>query len=637
MPVSTRDNRRPKKKTTTITIKQPVRESNWRDYGLGLLFVSVFAVPFLSPKTLLITGSPYTYIPTYWMLVILVVSFLGLLWLAGGILSQQTVPAKSWLLVFMGGLLLARLLSQIGSIHPEYGVWGTYGNYADGIAFIGAMLVWVWYFLSLRLAKDEIGWLVEVLMVQVGIFSVLTIKEAIVKDIFHKAVRTYTPLFNSDYYITYIVLFLPLILTLAYLAWRKKKNIYYRIWLTGLSLVAGISFFTSLPLEIQAHIVKSQTPTDSVAVATSNDFLSTPANSERFQQIRLGIQIGKEHLLTGSGAGTTRDAFYDHAATLPNWDFSHAMDNPHNDTVENFSEYGLIGIVTYLSFWVGFAYLLWRNRQRVDQELRPIAYSLAVGLFLCFVFLQFFFVITITGFVLWSVIALLAVLFGLYSDLTFKMKGVISTASVILTCASLYAVARFAPYYMAERSMVEAIAASQDAMKATTRDFTSAATLARQAVNLYPDQPFYHMFASNYSVMPVINNQIKNPYEASDIRSYALSQASMAALMDPHIPQYRLNEILFRYFFTVAGSKEEAKSQSDILNEVKNNPYDVTMYPRIANFYTTKCLKDADWANAEKRFQEVLSLSSPAGKSIIENSKTSSFDKARAELDKPKQ
>jgi hypothetical protein len=602
MPPSRRPSRRrrsPAARPAPVT--QPIVA--FRDYLSLTVGIFLFVLPFLPiPR---ISGlESYTYIPSYQFLILLLVATLLLGFTGLGLISRQLAWPTSRFLPLFALLIAARVVSAIPSLLPHNSFWGTYGGWADGILYllaIGSLLIVV---LSLRLTGPEIMVYLYALLTQAVILSGQTISSALQKGAMEKVVRVHSPLHNANHFIGYALLLIPLAAVVAYRTWRSSAARWQKGLATLPILTLPLALFFTFPVELQRILVPAyRTATaEPVPAARPQEFLASPSNAERFTQMELGWRIGRQHPWTGSGAGTTREAFYQHVADLPDWNYAIAMDNPHSDAIEQFSQYGILGLLAYAIFWAGLARAGGKIRRRVPVEFRPHAYALASGILLFLIFNQVFFTTVITGAYLWFAIALLLALLGLAESPSTPpgkvwnlVRWVGFSALILVMMWSSY---WFIRHFTAERNVAraqQAVAAARQSRE--ERDFFPAASYAELAVAQYPHQAFYHMFASNYSIMPLVSGQIIDRDERSATAAKALEYARQAVTLNPHIPHYRQNVSILQYYLSPSGSDEERQAVEDMHANLTADPWDYPAYRRVVEIYTIK----GNWSLADTR------------------------------------
>lgn len=102
---------------------------------------------------------------------------------------------------------------------------------------------------------------------------------------------------------------------------------------------------------------------------------------ERLAHWQAALNMATDNLWLGVGFGNY-EAAYD-TYRLINWD--EALGHAHNYYLNMLAEAGLVGLSTYLAFWLYVVWLTWRLREHPDLEVRLFA----VGLFGTWVYLAF--------------------------------------------------------------------------------------------------------------------------------------------------------------------------------------------------------------------------------------------------------
>lgn len=552
--------------------------SFWRDGIRNLLFVFLVIFPIIPPVMPNSHNLAYYGVAYYFLILILGTSVLLLLTFYSQLRGWIQVPWSKffWFPIFY---LFARVLSGLVAPNKINAFWGGYGGFADGIAYLLVIYGLGYIVLSLNLSKKELDNLLKGLIWQFAIISGAAVLEGLINGFPLQIVRADTLFYNSDYFISYALLFIPLIAWQAWQAWQRRKEkvggkIKYGSWI--LLVVGLLGLFLTMPTDIQKQVIFwapiSQTTTSSKNVISN--FLNNNSNTERFTQWKLGLKMGLTSPILGVGAGMIRENFYNYVQQLPGWNYGVAMSNPHNDLIEQFAEYGLLGLLTYLAMWLALFKMGWRK----NQESR----LLLAGILLYLIFNLFLFTSLTTGIYLWLVVTLVlqsAELVALKNraELRFN-KQLFSIILIVLTCGILIIDDGFIHYFSAE------LVANRSMADETAQNYTQASIEAKKAVQIFPEQAFYAYYASNAVILPYITHSTN---DLAQIRTESLSLAVQASQADPSIPLYSFNVDLLDYFWATTVQQNQ-QAIVKIQQSMKKDPWDFLEYQRIREMALTK-------------------------------------------------
>ncbi len=494
----------------------------------------------------------------FFFLGITAVIILLLLWATG----KGTFAIPSSPLWWVVGLLAgSKILSTIFSVLPLRSIWGAYMFMADGLVLFGCLCVLGLFFLALKPTDKEVRGFLVLFFVQAILLSLDVLGEAVHGGAPIKAFRAVSILTNSDYFISYLCLIIPVGMGIAVSAWRKAVS-----WLPALSIVGvvlcSLAFYTVLPYDLQAF---GRQPTASPANAAT--FFVDSSNAERFTQWKLGLVNGEQYPLFGSGLGTNRALFFKNAKDLSNWNYQIAMDLPHNDLIQQFSQGGILGLFSYLFFWIGLFWLTLRNKDKVLPENRPYFWSTLGGLVTFLLFNQFLFTVQLTGILVTILVCVLLLLSCSvqFKHVTFATRPwqVTAAAVLLVSVPVFYWGARYAEAESIENSMW---IAQNDG------DLKTAASLAEQATETYPYDENYFMLASGFDTEVAVQSQ--NPIP---LLHQAQTEIASAIALNPFIPKFRLNQGVTDYI-VAQSTDDEAKSLKEMKGAIAELPWNNNYY-----------------------------------------------------------
>lgn len=553
---------------------------------LGLIYAFLFFYPWLRLK---FVSFPLTY--QYFYLIYFAAAFF--LFTCVMILARKFSLPRNIVFYLISALLLVKLISGATGLLP-YKMWfGSYGIWSDSVFYWLSLTMLFFSLLALKPTKKENIVLIQLLIFQALILGLKTWKDSLAQGAFEYIARPTSPLFNPNYQIAYTLLFLPVALILAIRDAIKLKLqwIWSNIltWLKFLYFTFVFVIFTftiifCLPEPMQKMFMPwlksdtaSVTTQQEVAKATSSTkgFLSDQSNQERFLQWQLGWSIGKDHLLFGSGPGTTRSAFYQRINTLPQWDYNVAMDHPHNDTIEQFSQNGIVGVLVYLSIWISLIVLFIKKYRHVKPEIRPYALGLFIGLMLFWLFNQFNFTVVHTGMVYITIIALFIMLLDSVcyykpessADIDWK-EGLFyagNFAVIIIAIVTIYWTSRL---QAGEKLAVQAVYAS------SKQNYVDAADNSQKATEVFPyDENFARLASANGMLNAVFSKSLTAGQKSSQaIKAREIADACVK--LNPYIPEHVVNQGLV-YYVLAEDSRDEARGANIMdkgIDMIKYNP-----------------------------------------------------------------
>ncbi len=531
-----------------------------------------------------------------------------LVWLATALVATITVsflrghlaPIASWLFVLVGIWLGAKVVATLTSILPHRSIWGAYGSPANGLLYLVIASIMIYAFLSSRPRQRGLTFIIQAIVLQSLVLSLLTIIDAANKGLFVQAGRPDSPLFNSDYFISYAVLVLPLGVALFVDAVRHaRQGNFGGRWIKpafyGLQVVClATALFFTLPTGLQAGIrPANQTGLSPIA------FLSNSSNVERWTQWKAAWLIGLRRPLVGSGPGTTRAAFYDliQSVRFPSWNYDTYMEHAHNDLLEQWSQTGLIGLLAYVIFLAGSAWLIWRHRDRVTANMRPYAWGISGGLILFLLFNQFLFTTLFPGLIALLWLAILFILtdqVGAVRNLRRLYPLSLGAMTIVMAIFSFLAVG----YARAEQQFhLGALAYSKG-------DPESAVRALDRATKDYAYEDTYPWLKSVLLLSRYLGSRELTPQDKEILGQASLAAAQRAIYLNRHIPLYQVDAAAIAYLTAEANSPQETTARDALMTAAQISPFYYLIYMRAADAFYIK----GDIANGDTLAGQALAV-----------------------------
>jgi tetratricopeptide (TPR) repeat protein len=537
---------------------------------LALVFLILFLLPWFNYSADL---NPLT---SQFFLILRLTSVLavatGIFFLCGWL----PLPRSTAFLPF-GIFIAAKAITTATSILPHRSVWGGYSVQADGLVYVGILAVLGLTLLSLHLRPREIRFLLYLFIAQSALLSVAVMEQAIDMGTPFQLVRPPTPLTNSTYFLSYACLLLPLSIAVLTDRWEKARHQIFTVPLLGLQLtLLTVAAFLTLPLEVQRLFIPGEAPDGGSKIVQS---VQNSSNAERFTQWRLGWQIGLEYPIFGSGPGTTRAAFYHYLPELRDWDHNVAMDLPHNDLIQQFSQSGVLGLFSYLGLWAGLIALFVKRYGSVPEDLKPYAVGLGAGLVLFLVFNILLFTVVYTGVVaaVWFTL-LLAFLAPVRQVWLVRRFSAYHATGALCLCAIVVIGYWGERYALAERYANRAIRSSN------LGNYRNAAQYNDRAIALFPFEESYYRMGAGHATYALVAGRSTNSLSEKrqkELHDNALSYAEKAIERNPHIPKQELNYGIIQYILSTPGSAQEDEGLRNIRRGLRRSPWDVTFYQNV--------------------------------------------------------
>lgn len=569
-----------------------------RRYLYTILATGIVIIP-VGFSWVLGTSNAYFYM-TIWLAAILAV---GILWAA---YKQLITLVYTPFFLVLAIWLAAKLITTITSIYPYHSFWGTYLNWSDGFIYALAVAVIAAATVTLRLENRRIIRLVGLLTAEAVLFSAITIGQAVADGFFYQKVRPVSPLGNADFFLSYLLLFLPMLLVLLVIYIRKRR--WWRVGLYGTgSVLMLLAIFVSMPTHLQTILlpafesgkVDTSGVQDTTKTVTAGNFTQDEANIERWTEWKYGLQFGLSRPLVGTGPSTTGQAFVNaianHSIDLNGWNDGLIMDHSHNDMIEQFSQEGLLGLLGYLALWGVFIGIMANGWRNIETKMRPFAIGLTGGLLLWFGFNQLLFTTIVSGVIVMVWAALLLTMVKSVRSVDRKSPLILVLCiSAVLLFASFWVVK-----YLNADSMIEtAIQNGNQTIHSSAGESASAIeqtrlfdeTLTSNATNQLPDEPYFSEEAAIAAIeaYPLSSDPIFQKTQAENALKYSRRMLSE----EPNSAEY----------LQVAGTIEYLVAPSGSMNE-KSGLVKMNQAISYAPNYLAYYLSAAENASNKKDYQ----------------------------------
>ena len=535
----------------------------------------LFALPWINP----VSGPHFLASQFY---VTLTVASLSVPIVAYGVWRGWLVVQKSvfWLLLSL--IILSTFWSTLFSHALGRGIWGTYGYNADGLVYFILCSYLLFIVSSLKLTFKEIRTVLWGFLVQSFLISCGALLEVVNNSLSVGSFVNFRPqsaFLNGDYALSYLLLALPLGLGCAWYLWKKGAKV-WKLFLIGFhSVLCALTLFFLLPINLQQQFLPlgqtSVSTTTAQAPTTSepDPFLTSTSNNQRFTQWKLGLQIAKENLVHGVGAGNGTSAFYTHLREpyMQDWAYPTVSEVPHNEMLQYFSQQGIPGLVAYLVFWLGTFFVLIKSFRKTDSERKPLLTALIIGLGLYIVFNQFIFAILTTGIVSYIAIYLALTLINEPIQIPFNRKQVpyFWAACILMVVIGFWGVR----YWVADRY----------AYAATTlhNPVSEARDQSESAIAWFPYEQNYYRLAAGYTFAEYYSEYKTSHTQNEYVLSTSQDYIQKALTLSPNLLRNQMSAALFSYLSSQDNSVKD-KAFQEMRQVISQSPWDKTLYD-IAN------------------------------------------------------
>lgn len=524
-----------------------------------------------------------------------VVLAVGLMW---AVLRKTISIVYTPFFAAIGVWLAAKLLTTSTSILPYHSFWGTYKEWSDGFMFAFSISVIAGAVLMLKLNNKRIARLVGLLSFEAVALAAITVGQAINQGFFYQKVRPNTPLGNADYFISYSMLFLPVLIALL-IAYILKRQ-WYRVAIASVgSLVLLMGLFVSMPTHLQTILLPAfengkvdttSTTQESKSISATN-FTQDESNTERWSEWKFGLQFGLNRPFVGTGPSTTMQAFQAAEAhdsiDLRTWNDTNVMNRSHNDLIEQFSQEGLVGLIAYIALLATFIVIIVRRRRLIESSMRPLALGLAVGLTLWFIFNQLLFTTVFSGVIVAVWVAFLLTIVGSTKSAEGRKPLILlATVTVVIVVTGIW----IGVYYVEDSLVNGAINASRQLSTQTAgsspsdihNSLENIALTNANAANMIKSEPYYSeqaAFSYLYAATQALNS---DPADAQSEANESLHYAKLMLASDLNSPEYLDVAGNIEYLISPMGSAQSQDGLNDVNKAIKLAPNEVSLYSSVA-------------------------------------------------------
>ena len=564
-----------------------LRERVWKLLVLLLFLLPLVPIPTVAEAGLTTTPEVFRFALCALATAVVALGVFILVW--RGTLRIVWSPVLTGLGIWLG----IRVLSTLFSGYPALAFWGTYGAPADGLGYTFCALAFFMMVMVLQPSLKEMRLLCMALVAQSLILAVATLHEAVGLGFPHLVVRPDSPFYNSDFFIIYTLLILPL--GVEWLLRSVSRRSLQVVGATAYLLVGLLAIWVSTPLQLQHQVLPNHAVQGAERVPDSvTGFLLDTSNQGRYTLWQLALSTAKDHPLLGTGPGLFRRGFFAHAQDLPNWNYREVAANAHNDVLEQLATTGFLGLAAYL-FWGVWAAGHFRRLRRRDGDVRSLAGALIAGLVLSLLFSEVFFFTVVSGLIVWVWVALLLGLASTGDALPDRLEKYVK-GLVVLSVSCLFVLAWGAlRHYQADQADTRMLAAGNRG------DYVQAAGYAEQGASLFPFEASYAKAASNYILLTMLVGKVRAvdvPNTLQRVDAYA----KKAVQLEPFNPDLAVNLGIIHYVTAEPGSSSESAALDELKRALTRSPYNDQAYQRVLQ--TIKLKGPAD--QVQKREQGLL-------------------------------
>ena len=504
-----------------------------------------------------------------------------------------------WLLL---AFTATKLLSSFLGLSLSRGLWGAWSHYADGTIF--------WFILTVAsftvfLLRPPL-WAIRLFLYGVSLQWLAISIPVVDERCFEHKERAVSILGNSNTFIAYSVLILPVVIGLGILLFREAKSrsadVVRKVitWSRLAALLICLSIcvyalYACLPVKLQ-FLMLNKTPAAQTAVVSNllpsgssvallknqtgklKQFIHSESNTQRYTLWEMGLRAVKYSFPFGTGPGSVRFLSNQLSGKYSHWNYWEIPDSFHNELLDIMNQNGLIGILVYL-FWLGWTVrYLWKARGRLQPEQKILLISLATGAVLYWIFLQSVFTVHIPGllFVLWLSLAVIiaqpSVPESCVKSSADWRKVTFALISGILIVLVLY---HGVCFRMADKAAtVGNYAGTQQSDIATARQ-----ELAR-AVVLFPYEENYQRLAAVYHFQSAGKCSKDSP-EFKMALNMAMTNAEKAYRLNSVSPQAVLTRGVVGFVISQFQPEQYLLSINDFESAIKLSPNDPMTYKWI--------------------------------------------------------
>ena len=376
--------------------------NKWLRY---VIYGGVFVVPFIPlfvPTSMFfpfITGKNFAFR--------IIVEIIFALWLVLALQDKTARPKKSWLLYSILALIVVDGLATAFSLNPYRSFWSNYER-MDG--YINILHLGAYFLVLISVFKEKINWrrlanLSLLANVYIAVYSFMQL--AGVAEIHQSASRLDASLGNSAYLAVYVLFHIFIAGYLLFAEWSKNKILsagyilmiiadtiilYYTATRGAiLGLIGGV-FIASLLILILGH-GRSRKIAGAIIILTlllaggfwsikNTDFVQKSPVLSRFSTLSMDEGTAKSRLMIWS---MSWQGFKDHP--ILGWGSENYsmvfskyynpgmysqepwFDRSHNIFFDWLINAGILGLLSYLSIYVGLLYYIWFGRRKMEDDV----------------------------------------------------------------------------------------------------------------------------------------------------------------------------------------------------------------------------------------------------------------------------
>ena len=336
----------------------------------------------------------------------IVVEIMVGLWLILLYRDKETRPKCSWLLVSLTAYLLMATLATIFGQNPLRSFWSNFERMEGLVAYIHSYLFFI-ISISVIKSRETWWWLLNTTVFVSVLTSFVGLQQLLGKaEIHQSASRLDATLGNSAYLATYTLIHIFILGYLFFTTAAKNKVLRWTYFLLAileltilyftatrgaiLGLIGGVILFLLLTAWKRGGSARkvSLVALGVIVVAVSlfwslrtapfisqnkvlgrfaNISLTDGTTQSRFLIWNMSLQGFKEHPLLGWGPENYPLVFQKYYAPSM-WSQEPWFDRSHNVILDNLINFGVLGLLAYLSIFAGALYYLWEGLKKEDND-----------------------------------------------------------------------------------------------------------------------------------------------------------------------------------------------------------------------------------------------------------------------------
>jgi len=328
------------------------------------------------------------------------------LWLVLAYRDKQSRPKKSWLLVALTLYLLIEILATIFSQNPTRSFWSNFERMEGLLAYLHSYIFFV-IAVSVVRSRETWRWLLNTTVMISSIISFYALGQLMGKlEIHQGSSRLDATLGNSAYMATYMLFHIFILAYLFFTTSAKDKILRYIyaglalfeliiLYFTAtrgaiLGLIGGVLLLLSLTAWKRTGQVRKMSigilgilivgvttfwflrtapfiAQNPVLGRFASISLTEQTTQSRFLIWNMSLQGFKEHPMLGWGPENYPLVFQKYYSPEM-WKQEPWFDRSHNVVLDNLINFGLLGLLAYLSVFITAIYYLWRKNEREDNQ-----------------------------------------------------------------------------------------------------------------------------------------------------------------------------------------------------------------------------------------------------------------------------